>query len=257
MTTSQHRPKPQAPPDQPNRPGRWRHALVRLLGRLVEPADTVPVELRRRSRLLSGLLLALLLLVGFALAVSFLANPAADLLPGVYLPVTAGGSALIALAFLLNRAGYYRTAAALTTAVTILGVWAAILLNHTAVEPVDTLIPYVLLPLLLCSLLLSARLTVALAAAQLAVLLAIPWLLPDLPVAGYSGLFVFVSFITILIVVSAVMSQRAQADLDRQRKAQAESDKRFRLLFSVSPDAILVINPNSIGVPWAIVDCNE
>jgi PAS domain S-box-containing protein/putative nucleotidyltransferase with HDIG domain len=39
--------------------------------------------------------------------------------------------------------------------------------------------------------------------------------------------------------------------------ALRESEQRFRWLFATSPDAILLIDPHSPDVSWAIIDCNE
>ena len=46
---------------------------------------------------------------------------------------------------------------------------------------------------------------------------------------------------------------------ERRQAARAlrESELRFRLLFTTSPDAILVIDPHDSSISWPIVDCNE
>ena len=94
---------------------------------------------------------------------------------------------------------------------------------------------------LLCSLLLPTWATAVLAAANLAGLLLLPPLIPAISAQAFTSLFIFVGFFSLLIVVSAAISQRDQADLDRQTLLHQESEQRFRLLFSASPDSILDI----------------
>ena len=53
---------------------------------------------------------------------------------------------------------------------------------------------------------------------------------------------------------------RVNAELERRVAARtaelSESEARFRALFDLSPDAILVIDPYDPEVPWPIIDCN-
>jgi len=49
-------------------------------------------------------------------------------------------------------------------------------------------------------------------------------------------------------------------NISERRRAEEqlrENAEFFRLLFTTSPDAILLFDPNSTRVPWEIVDCNE
>jgi diguanylate cyclase (GGDEF)-like protein/PAS domain S-box-containing protein len=96
-----------------------------------------------------------------------------------------------------------------------------------------------------------------LAAANLAGLLLVPWFIPAIPAEAFTSMFVFVSFIALLMVVSAVISEHDQAEIGRQTRAHLESEHSFHQLFAASPDAILLIDPDHPVVPWAIVDCNE
>ena len=48
------------------------------------------------------------------------------------------------------------------------------------------------------------------------------------------------------------ISERKQAEQDQQ-----QSELQFRALFELSPDAVVLIDPNDPQVSWPIVDCNE
>jgi PAS domain S-box-containing protein len=52
--------------------------------------------------------------------------------------------------------------------------------------------------------------------------------------------------------ISKEITERKHAE-----QALRENEEFFRLLFTASPDAILLFDPNSTLVPWEIVDCNE
>jgi PAS domain S-box-containing protein len=55
-------------------------------------------------------------------------------------------------------------------------------------------------------------------------------------------------------------NESLQAEIAERRQAARalrESELRFRLLFTTSPDSILLIDPHDSSVSWSIVDCNE
>jgi PAS domain S-box-containing protein len=161
------------------------------------------------------------------------------------------------LAYLLNQQGRYTLAAGLTITVTALGVWAAVLTNRDSLAANPLLMLYVLLSVLLSSLLLSPRATALVAAVHLLGLLLAPALISGLGASVVVDSIVFVSFISLITVVGASLRQRDQAQLLEQTRALGESGQRFRLLFSASPDAVLLIDPHNPQVDWPILDCNE
>jgi diguanylate cyclase (GGDEF)-like protein/PAS domain S-box-containing protein len=258
MTIETHNPGTLAGrPSHTSTLGKLSHLLAAIGRQLILPAPSVPYALQRRSRLLSILLLSLIALAVFAVGASFLANPHVSPLPGAYLPVTILGLSFLATAYFLNRAGRYTLAAALTVAVSAIGVWASIVANRIDFNLNATQIPYVLLAVLLSTMLLPARVTTILAVATLAGLLLVPRLIPSLPAEAFISVFVFTSFIALLMVVSATISEYDQAEIGRQTRAHLDSEHSFHQLFAASPDAIVLIDPHHPLVPWGIVDCNE
>jgi hypothetical protein len=240
------------PPSHTSPLGKLSQYLAASGRQLVQPAPSVPHALQRRSRLLSILLLSLITLAVLAVGASFLANPHVSPMPGAFLPVTILGLSFLGAAYFLNRTGRYTLAAALTVAVSAVGVWASIIANRIAFNLNATQIPYVLLAVLLSTMLLPARVTTVIAVANLAGLLFVPWLIPSLPAEAFASLFVFISFIALLMVVSATISEYDQVEIGRQTRAHLESEHSFYQLFAASPDAILLIDPHH--PPGPVVD---
>jgi len=84
-----------------------------------------------------------------------------------------------------------------------------------------------------------------------------------LPTVAYSDIFIVNLQILFLCAISLLIG-RAISDLlieiGERKQAEAalrESEKRFRWLFTTSPDSILLIDPHNPDILWPIVDCNE
>ncbi len=60
----------------------------------------------------------------------------------------------------------------------------------------------------------------------------------------------------------ALMESNRKLEIDirkreRAERARSQSETMFRVLFDLSPDAIMILEPNSPDMSWPIVDCNR
>jgi hypothetical protein len=118
----------ETPPESapPGRSPRQRLAAFGLW--LSQPATPLPEQ----ARLLSGLLLALILLSVVGISALYLTLATSNPLPEQYLPVTVLGTALLVAAYWLNRRGRYHLATGLTIGVSALGVWVVVIAKRTS-----------------------------------------------------------------------------------------------------------------------------
>jgi diguanylate cyclase (GGDEF)-like protein len=199
-----------------------------LLQSLIETAAALPEQERRRMRLLSWLLLALMLLTGLALAVALAFNPAGSPLRGRYGGLIAVLIALIFVAYGLNRTGHYTASAWLTVAAASLGPWGSAILDKSILAGTFTALIYTMLPVFLSSLLLSVWATALVAALQIAGLLLVPVLYPATVTDNWPSLVSFVLYFSVLSVVAAVITRQDLAQIERQARLLAESEARLR-----------------------------
>jgi PAS domain S-box-containing protein len=236
---------------QPGRTPRQKLAAFGLW--LLQPATPLP----ERARLLSGLLLLLILLIIVGTSASYLALASSNPLPGLTVPITALGTALLVAAYWLNRRGRYHLATGLTVGASAVGVWVVVIANRNGFAANPFIILYVLLSVLLGSLLLSARVTALIAGAHLLAIALAPRFIPGFGPIVQVNIFMLICFTTLLTVVGTSLRQRSLGQLQAQSRELRESEQRFRLLFAASPDAVLLMDPHDPEHPWRIVDCNE
>jgi diguanylate cyclase (GGDEF)-like protein/PAS domain S-box-containing protein len=150
-----------------------------------------------------------------------------------------GMTLLLASAYGLTRTRYYTAAAWLTVLVTSVAVWVFAYLDRA--NPGGSIfdLMFVTFPVILCGLLLSARATAALAAINLAVLLLVPFLIPESEFLVYfSTLLIFAILTFTLTVVATAIRQRDRDELQRQSRALAHSQERLQLVSFATNDAV-------------------
>src|SRR5512141_1446749 len=152
----------------PSTASQQQQGLFRSAWRWVtKPLLTPPTANGRRPRLLAWLLLSILLLTILLLVLVLLADPPGSMQRAAYLPFILALGALIAVAYGLNRAGYYAMAAGLTVAVGLLGPWGSVILDPAILRGDFVPLGYTIVPVLLSSILLSPLITGAMGGAQL------------------------------------------------------------------------------------------
>jgi len=196
---------------------------------LTESATTLSEPQRRRSYVLTIIILTLLFSAVLFLVSLLSINIDIDL-RGVYTILIGILLFIFAIAFGLNRAGHYTAAAGLIITCMILAPWTSILLNFAALGSDIFRLLYITASVVLCSFLLSTRVTIILAATQLAAL----WLLslygPVLSGTQWSSLLGFFGFISILCIISNFINRRDLDQIDRQTNQLIESETLLREL---------------------------
>jgi PAS domain S-box-containing protein len=209
-----------------------------LLRRLVEPLGTVEEKRRRRLRLLS----AFLLLMAINSSISTVAIKNAGNSSWVIMLATA---AILATGYGLSRYAYFGLATAIAVSTPAIPILAMILFSPNR-EEIPSQLPWLALPLLICSLLLSLRSTIIIAISY-AILIIILTPFFYLPVARLSESLAFM-FMIILFVVAVTAARRQDqlemelqlAEQKRAEEALKESEKKFSIAFRSIPDAIAI-----------------
>lgn len=196
--------------------------------RLIEPQAALSDPERRRARVLSVIILLLLFSAALYLATLFFTTEPE--LWGPYTLLIGGFLVLFSFAFSLNRTGHYAAAAGLLVACTVLGPWSAIFLNFSALNSDVMRLSYIAVSILLSSILFPPRLTVILAALQVAAMWLISLSAPSLTSTTWPSLLGFVIFMSLLSIVSSFISRRDMEQIDRQTRQLLESEARLREL---------------------------
>jgi len=196
---------------------------------LTKTAATLSQPERRRSNVLTVLLLTLIFSAGLFLV--SLSSLSIDMdLRGIYAILIGVLLCIFAVAFGLNRAGHYSVAAGLLVTCLVLGPWISILLNFETVGSDIVRLLYILISVLVCSLLLSTRVTIVLAALQNAALWLVSFISPVLTGSQSSSLLGFFGFTSTLIVISNFITRRDLDQIDRQTGHLIENETLLREL---------------------------
>ena len=194
---------------------------------LTEPTLARSEAERRRSRVLSLLILTLAISAAFFLAIIVIGVSRAG--RPLYFVLILAILALFLVAFRLNHIGYYFTAAVLIVACTVVGCWAAILINLSGKGSIVPLV-YLTISVILSSFLLSATVTIILAAAQFAALFALSLAVPGLAGPGWPSLLAYTLVVAALSIVASYIKQRDLKQIDQQTQQLVESEARLRKL---------------------------
>ena len=216
----------------------------RIWQQLTEPAAALKdPQLRRRSRLLSSLLLLCILSTLLAPLPFYFADAAASAYNARVFFVSYGILLAVMFAYILNRRGHYRSATLITVGVTTLEMWGSVIWFGPVWSNITLAFLYLLIPTLLTTVLISAW-----AAAILSILDVIGiWLLQliapqQLTILNLVNTVVLFGLLAIVIIVEAHLRDRAQAQIERQSLQLTASEQRFRALIENSSDVIALID---------------
>ncbi len=182
----------------------------------------------RRARLLASLLLFLLLLLFASLMLVLLVAPQQGSRRDEYAVLIGGLSALVALAYGLNRGGRYLASAVVIVACSVLGPWGSLLLDPGILEGDLVPLVWVALSVLLSSVLLPPAFTIVLAALQSAGLGLLFALSPATSGANWPSMLAYVLASSALCILAGVVSQRDAAQIDHQTDLLVASETRLR-----------------------------
>ncbi len=220
-----------------------RRASLALWLRLTQPHPSIRKPERRRARLLSALLLALIPLGFLAIALTVSSGPAL-----LFVPIAA--VVLLCCAYGLSRTQNYTLAATLTVATVGGSVIAVSIAN-----PNSPVLDFMVLAVLLSSLLLSLRATVFVFGAAVAADVILRALLPGLPPPQFLSALYDLVTIGALLILAAAVRQRDLEHIERQNQklsqevaerkqteaALHESEERYRSLAEAAPDMVFII----------------
>lgn len=222
-------------------------ALLSLWERLVEPSLAIEdPEERRQARIVLSLIAPLVLIgtILSAIAPSLaMVNPNPLAHPASYVGFASAGFLLIA--YVIGRTRHHQLAASLMVAITTAAAWGAFV---TARHEPDSgfILSFLALGLLLSGLLLPLSGTLALCVVDIAGVIALPRLLPDIPPAFAIIPSMFVGVLALLVAISGAV--RA-ADARHRRAAVTalrHEEERYRNLVESSPDGIVLVSGGNI-----------
>jgi diguanylate cyclase (GGDEF)-like protein len=190
--------------------------------------NKLPDRERTRAVILFWLQLSLILLLCTTIVLVSLVNTGNRLV--LYLLLVIGLLVILASAFALNIAGKYRVSAWLTIAAMVIGPWGSILLDNSIVNGDYMPLVYIALSVQLCSIFLSTRATLLITAVQLAALLTIILLSPNIMVLNWPSLLAFILFMSTLGIVSTLVTRRQVEQIEKQKQQLLEMGARFQEL---------------------------
>jgi PAS domain S-box-containing protein len=226
---------------------RYASAILRWI---IEPSAIVEEKQHRRVRLLSAflLLIAINTLIG-AMVVKNAGNSS--------WPIMLATAAILTVGYGLSRTRYYSLATALAIIIPTIPIFAMIFFSTNRTQ-IPHELPWLALPLLVCSLLLSLRSTIIIAFSYiLFIILLIPFV--NVPAVNLIQSLGFILMIFFFVVAVTAARKQDQSEIENQlteRKqaedALRESEEKYRNLFDLSPVGITVLDMKGM-----IVSCNE
>jgi PAS domain S-box-containing protein len=220
----------QARPDDDRKPNIWRS--------LTKPSDLIQnVEHRRQAQLLASLLLVLIPLA-LAGAVSVTAaDPSFTLFADPFFYIVGIAVLILTIAYGLSRTRYFVWGAlAVVTLISVL-TFASVTITDPGPTAVISLLSYLALVVLIASIFFSARGIVLVAVANIAGLLLLPLLSPDIAVDTVVRMLSYTFIVSALIIVAA--RHRDLVEFDR-RAELAESEQRYRDLLETTFEGIII-----------------
>jgi diguanylate cyclase (GGDEF)-like protein len=200
---------------------------------LTKPATTLSGPQRRRAHLLAWLLLFLILL-SIATLFVLVVDPSGTSHRTTYVRLILGLTALLTIAYGLNRAGHYFIAAGLTIACAVMGPWGSLILDPSILQGDFVPLTYVALTILLSSILLPPTITIVLAALQLAALALMPLFSTATTAINWPSLVVMVFFTSVLSIVVNIVNQHDLEQIEHQTRQLAHSNELIYALAHVT-----------------------
>ncbi len=194
--------------DTPARASPLSKRLISTWRWLTQPTKALSESEERRVHLLTWILLFLIFLSLTALFLVFLFDPPDGSRRRVYIWLILGLIALLTFAYVLNRAGHYSTAAALTVACAITGPWGSVVFDAAVLQGDFVPLTYVSLTILLSSMLLPPITTILLAGIQLLALGLLPLFNFPTTSINWPSLVAMIFFTAILSIVANLIQQR-------------------------------------------------
>jgi PAS domain S-box-containing protein len=230
--------------------GVFRHSL-NLLPWIVEPPAGVGEKQRRHLSLLS----AFLLLIAIETLIGMMVMKNAGNSTWV---IMLGTATILVLGYVLSRTTHYRLATVIAVSIPAVPIIAMILFSPNR-EDIPNQLPWLALPVLVCSLLLPLRHTVIIAICYVSlIVLLTPFM--NLPIGRIAESLAFMFMIIFFVVAVTAARQREQTEIEHQlavrqqaEKALRESEEKFSKAFHASPDSISIIRTKD-GV---IIEAND
>jgi len=202
-------------------------SLQNLWHQLVEPSPDMDAEMRPLSRVLNGGLLILIVAGGIAETEFVLRSHQIPISDVIIIAVLIS----FAVAYGLNRKGYFLTAISLILSAFIFGIFTTVLLNQND-ENGTFIVFYLIIPILMAEFFLSLRSYILVSALMLGGLLSLLSLGP-----GRVDIFVF--FLIFASLVGIGSNNRRRIHLQRQASLR-ESEGRYRSVIAAMTEGIVV-----------------
>jgi diguanylate cyclase (GGDEF)-like protein/PAS domain S-box-containing protein len=207
-----------------------------ILRWLTRPPDSVPESVRPQGQLLLYLLLflilSLLLILLIILPIPTFRNSEQ---PSVFIALIL----LLSVAYGLTRTKHYAQAAMFTVSVTAVSVWVFAFTDNVNVDFFAKDLFYVVISIILSSLVLPVRVTVFFAVVHMGAMILTGIFLPELMIlAELINLLIFVSMISILVILAAILRRHDQEEIQRQSFSLRQSEERFHLVSYATNDVV-------------------
>ncbi|MBN1678877.1 MAG: PAS domain S-box protein [Anaerolineae bacterium] len=209
----------------------------RLWDRLTQPSALITDHYERyQARLLSALVLLLIVISAVLVCIQYAGLPDYTAYNGSRY-VLAGGMAVICVIYGVSRTRYYRYAVLLLIGLVSLAALVMMFPDDSASYPSHVI--YFVIPVLLAGVWLSLRRTMVLAAVQIAVLISMVLIVPDVDLGH-----LWLDYVFVLLIIQIVY-YRSQIEHEQQA-ALAESEARYRGLVDHAPLMIAIHSKGTI-----------
>jgi PAS domain S-box-containing protein len=214
---------------------RWTSHIVKWL---VEPSAAVDEKKRRHLRLLTAFLL--LMAVNTFIGVLMIGEEEGR-------PFMLAAACILFFGYVLSRTRYFSLGVFIAVSVPAVPIVALILFSQER-EQIALQLPWLALPLLICSLLLSLHITIIIASVYVAFVFGLTFL-TGIPAPNAAESLAYILMIIFFVVAITAARQRDQRELEHQlrqreqaEQALRESEEKFSSAFKTNPNAICIVS---------------